>query len=132
MLPFFYQLNYFFWMLCNMPGRSLFRPQRTDGANIHAFAAGCAGRRFSPGLIEIRNNPRFVAAAHNVPGMRPFHFIANAHTARAENAAVMIDNKFFVGRVSVAIRKNIRKTDMVHSGFLRVALKIAIIIRDTN
>ena len=67
--------------------------QRAGRTDMHAFAAAGAGFRCSPGLVQIGDHLGLDAAAHHVPGVRALDFVAHADTARAQNAAVMVNDK---------------------------------------
>ena len=47
--------------------------------------------RIAPRLAQIGDHARLDAAAHDVPGVRAFHLVANAYAARAEYAAVVVE-----------------------------------------
>src|SRR5262249_46350170 len=72
------------------------RPLAKEGpgrARLHAFAARGAAFRFPPWLIEIGDDARPMPAAGDVPRVRPLDLVADAHTARAHDAAVVVDAK---------------------------------------
>ncbi len=91
-----------------------FRTARRSDTPARTCRNWCTLRR-TPGLIQIGNHARLDAAAHHVPGVRALDLRANANTARAEDAAVVIQGKPLVrsihGEIRIAVGKiNVSKT----------------------
>src|SRR5262249_20422945 len=67
-------------------GRAL-AEQRPGRADLHALAAGGAGRRVAPRLVQVDDDAGVNAPPGDVPGVRPLDLVADAHAAGAEHAA---------------------------------------------
>ncbi len=63
------------------------------------------------GSIEIGDDLAVDAAAHHVPGMRAFDFVANPHAAGAQNAAVVIDDEALVRGIDRQLADNDRDSE---------------------
>jgi len=66
--------------------------QGAGGADLDALAAACAGG-LAPGLMEVGDDHGIDAAAHHVPDVRAFDLGADADTAGAQDAAVLIESE---------------------------------------
>ncbi len=78
---------------------SLFR-QRPGWTDLYTFAAAGAGGGCTPGTIEIGDDPGIDPAVHYIPGVGSFDFVADADTAQAKHAPVVIQREPVVGSVN--------------------------------
>src|SRR5581483_3643415 len=84
------------------------------GTGLNAFAAGGAAIRGAPSDVQIGDNSGLTAATGHVAGAGAFDVPADAHAARAENAAVMIHAEERVRMVHVPLREAVFVADMIH------------------
>ena len=76
--------------------------------------------------MQIGDHTRLIAPPHHVPGMRAFDFVANAHAAGAQDAAVMIHHEARVTRVHRQLRVDVRVANVIDAQFLRLPLQLAV------
>src|SRR5690606_29588559 len=98
----------------------------------HTLAAACAAYAAAPRLIEVSDDPCIDPAAHQIPGVRPFDFITDAHTACAEDAAIVIDHKTLMAGIHGQVRREIVIAHMVHACLGRACLQFTMTVHHTD
>ena len=98
------------------------------GTGLHAFAARGATGGFAPWLVEIGDDPAVMAAPGDIPGVRTFDFIADAHATGTENAAVVIDAELIVRHIHGQLGKLILEPDVIHAHARRQVLQFAMAV----
>ena len=71
--------------------------------DLHALAATGATQACSPCLVQVDDDAAVGAASHDVPYMGALDLVADAHTARAEDAAVVVEPVPFVAGVHACL-----------------------------
>ena len=98
--------------------RRLIDRQHADGGRLQhtgllAFSAAGAGIGFAPRLAEVADQQRVSAAVGDIPGVGAFHLVADAHAARAENAAVVIEAEARVAQIDLEPRMLVIEPDVI-------------------
>ncbi len=99
---------------------------------MDALAATSAGFGRTPGFCQVGDDQRLNAAAHDVPGMGAFNFIAYPHAPGAEHAPVVIDREAVMRGIHFQIRIAIAKVNVRDIEFLSERLQFAVPVRDAN
>ena len=106
--------------------------QRPGRAALHAFAAGGAGIRLAPRLVEVGDDAGVAAAAGDVLGAGALDVPAHPHATRAKDAAVVIHAKEAVGVVHAPFRKAIVVADVINALAPGEGLQLAMAVGDTD
>src|SRR5208282_33539 len=69
----------------HLPDGSALVGKGAGRADLDALAATGAGFGIAPRLVEIGDDPRMGAAAHDIPGVGSFDFVANPDAPGAED-----------------------------------------------
>ena len=77
-----------------------FLKQCAGRTNIHTLAAAGASIQITPRLIKVRKDAAVDTPVPNVPGVRALDLGADAHAARAQDAAVLVYPKQLVREVN--------------------------------
>src|ERR1035438_2922178 len=109
--------------------RSAFLAQCAGGTNLDALSATGAAFRFAPRLGQVSDHQALGAASHHVPGVRALNLLAHANTARAENAAILIQHETIVTGVHRQVRINVGEADVIYPQMLRQPLHITVAVR---
>src|SRR5208282_5791348 len=88
--------------------------------------------RGSPILMQIGDDQRVDAAAHDIPNMRALNFGADTHAASAQDAAVVVEGEPFVRGVNAELGVAIRKANMGQALLLAEGLQFAVAVGDAN
>src|SRR6266496_3542482 len=110
---------------------SLFE-QCACGTNVNALAATGARFRIPPWFAQIGHDLRIDTPAHYVPGVRALDLVAYPNTTRAQNAAIVVNDKAFVRGIDLRFRISVREVNVRETEFLRQRLKITVSVRNAN
>ena len=91
-----------FALLDHLVDGEAFFSERAGGTGLNAFAAAGAVAGVSPVVFEVADDARVDAARGDLPDMRAFNFSADSDAARAENAAIVIEDEARVRHVDCA------------------------------
>src|SRR5436190_1676879 len=106
--------------------------ERAGGADLHALSAIGATRRLSPRAVHVAHDHALDAARTHVPDVRAFYLRADAHAARAQNAAIVVEHVARVRNIDGEFRISIRIAHAGNSEPLRHGLEFAVIVTDAD
>ena len=98
---------------------------------MQAFTARGTSDRFSPGGIEVGDDPYLVTAVLDIPVVGTFHFITYADTTGAHDTAVVIQYIPGMGGIHFALRKEVRVADMIEANMIAQVLQFTFTIGHT-
>src|SRR5262249_52279427 len=84
-------------------------------AGLHTLATGRATVGTAPRLIQVGDDTGIGAPAAHIPGVGALDLVADAHTARAEDTAVMVDAKAVVSDIHMTLGRLVLVADMIHA-----------------
>ena len=80
-------------LLDHLMNREALFSKRASGAGLDAFAAAGAVARVSPVVFEVADDAGIDAAGGDLPHVRAFHLGAYPYAARAQDAAIVIEDE---------------------------------------
>src|SRR5208283_5625478 len=106
--------------------------QRAGGADLDAFAATGARAGLAPRFVQFTNQARGHAARHHVPDVGALDFGADADTARAQDAAVVVEHEARVRGVHGERPVAVGVADVGDAQLLGQRLQLAVVVGDAH
>jgi hypothetical protein len=85
-----------------------------------------------PRLVEVDDHPAVDPAAHHIPHMRALDLVADAHAARAEDAAVVVQRVALVAGIHGQVGVEIVVAHMVHADLGGFPLQLAVAVHHAD